>query len=64
MHKLTAREEQVLRLRFGQRPRPVSPQQVAEMLSVSLRSERQIERNALRRLRSGASFLVCGWNEV
>jgi DNA-directed RNA polymerase sigma subunit (sigma70/sigma32) len=64
MDKLTAREEQVLRLRFGRRPRPVSPQRVAEMLGISLRSERQIERHALRRLRSGASFLVCGSDEV
>jgi DNA-directed RNA polymerase sigma subunit (sigma70/sigma32) len=64
MQKLTTREEQVLRLRFGQRSRPSSPRRVAEMLGISLRSERQIERHALRRLRSGASFLVRGWEEV
>jgi DNA-directed RNA polymerase sigma subunit (sigma70/sigma32) len=64
MEKLTAREEQVLHLRFRQGYRPTSPRRVAERLAISLRSEQQIERNALRRLRSGARFLLCGWDEV
>jgi DNA-directed RNA polymerase sigma subunit (sigma70/sigma32) len=64
MQNLTAREERVLHLRFGRRSRPVSPQRVAETLGISLRSEQQIERHALRRLRTGASLLVCGWDEV
>lgn len=64
MQKLRTREERVLHLRFGLGSRPVSPRQAAEMLGISLPSEQRIERHALRRLRLGASLLVCGWDEV
>jgi DNA-directed RNA polymerase sigma subunit (sigma70/sigma32) len=64
MRKLTVRQRQVLRLRFGKKPRPIPPQRVADMLSISLRSEQQIERHALPRLRSGATFPLHGWDEV
>lgn len=50
-HMLTAQQARVLHLRFGQSLRPVSRMQVAAMLGVSLWAERQIENDALRRLR-------------
>ncbi len=68
MTKLTGRQELVLRLRFGQAARPVPQRQVAERLGVSLRSVRQIEHHALRRLRleeeSLISNAISGWDEV
>lgn len=64
MQRLTAREERLLQLRFGQGPRSISQRQAAAMLGVSLRTAQQAERHALRLLRLGATLLVCGWDEV
>ena len=68
MQILTAQQELVLLLRFGQAHRPATEQQVAQALGLSVRMVRRIERQALRRLRLGTLDSVgsgqCDWDEV
>ena len=65
---LEAREELVLRLRFGSAEAPQSRSQVARSLGLSARTVRCIERQALRKLRMDALGPVGagwqGWDEV
>jgi DNA-directed RNA polymerase sigma subunit (sigma70/sigma32) len=64
---LTAQQELVLRLRFGQ-ARPVTIQQVADALGLPVLTTRRIEGEALRGLRLSALDSVgsgqCLWDEV
>ncbi len=65
---LEAREELVLRLRFGSVRTAQSRHQVARLLGVSDRTVQGIERQALRKLRMDAVAPVGtgwqGWDEV
>lgn len=65
---MEAREELVLRLRFGSMRTAQSRSQVARLLGVSDRTVRGIERRALRKLRMDALGPVSmgwqGWDEV
>ena len=68
MQILEAREELVLRLRFGDARTAHTRQEVARLLSVSDGTVRRIERDALRKLRMSALGPVSrgwpGWDEV
>lgn len=67
MKKLTAKQELVLRLRFGQ-GRPATIQEVADALGLAVLTTRRIEGEALRGLRLSALNSVgsgqCDWDEV
>ncbi len=67
MKNLTAQQERVLRLRFGQ-GRPATIREVADALGLEVRTTRRIEGEALRRLRLSALDSVgsgqCDWDEV
>ena len=67
MPALTEKETAVLRLRFD--PRGVAtPQEVAGLLGLPLRTVRRLERHALRKLRLSALGPVAhgfdGWDEA
>jgi RNA polymerase primary sigma factor len=60
---LTAREQEVLRLRFGiDRPEPLNLRQIGERFSLSRERVRQIERDALAKLRAGAETEGLAWH--
>ena len=64
---LTARQQLVLRLRFGPDRSVATHAQVAETMGVSRETVRRLERNALRRLRVESvdpSVDCFGWDEV
>ena len=67
LKKLTAQQERVLGLRFGQ-GRPATIEEVAYALGLTVRTTRRIESEALRRLRLSALDSVgsgqCDWDEV
>jgi DNA-directed RNA polymerase sigma subunit (sigma70/sigma32) len=67
LKNLTAQQELVLRLRFGQGP-PATIQQVADALGLPVQTARRIEDEALRGLRLSALDPVgsgqCDWDEV
>jgi DNA-directed RNA polymerase sigma subunit (sigma70/sigma32) len=66
--KLTAKQELVLGLRFGQKGRPATIQEVADALGLTVGTTRRIEGEVLRRLRLSALDSVasgqCDWDEV
>ena len=68
MPALTDKETAVLRLRFEDPRRVATPEEVAGLLGMPLRTVRRIERHALRKLRQSALGPVAhgfdGWDEA